>query len=67
MIDTHKKLLFTITDAKLTDRETMIALSHTIIRCAKIIGCTKDKLIEDLGAMYDLTTLVESKAEGGVQ
>ena len=65
--DAHSKLLFTLVDAKLSDREAMIAVSHTLIRCAKIIGCSKENLLNDIGGMYDITTLIESKAEGSVQ
>lgn len=67
MMDAYQKMLFTLADHDLSDREAMITLSHTLIRCAKMINGEKDKVLKDIGAMWDMLTLLEEDAEGSIQ
>lgn len=67
MMSAYRTLLTTVSDLNMTDRETMITLCHTTIRCAKLIECPKDRLLHDLGAMFDMLTLLEEEAEGSIQ
>lgn len=67
MLDCYMDMLGLLADYELSDRECMITVSHTLVRCARILGGSKEQLLEDVGSMYDMLALLETKTEGGMQ
>lgn len=67
MLECYMEMLGLLGKYELSDRECLLTVTHTLVRCVRIVNGTKEQLLEDVGGMYDMLTLLETKTEGSVQ